>query len=75
MRTTCLSLIACLIIALIAPMALAEGSAAKGLTQKPKRKALRSIFNGKDLTGWEGDPRLWSVKDGNIVGQSTEENR
>jgi hypothetical protein len=21
------------------------------------------IFNGKDLTGWEGNPKLWSVKD------------
>lgn len=27
-----------------------------------------SIFNGKDLTGWSGDPRLWSVEDGAIVG-------
>ena len=33
-----------------------------------------SIFNGQDLTGWEGDPRLWSVKDGAILGQTTEEN-
>ena len=30
------------------------------------------MFNGKDLTGWEGDPSLWSVKDGCIVGQTTE---
>ena len=30
-----------------------------------------SIFNGKDLTGWDGDPRLWSVKDGVIRGQTT----
>ena len=33
-----------------------------------------SLFNGKDLTGWDGDPRLWSVKDGAIRGQTTEEN-
>ncbi|MHC4461791.1 MAG: family 16 glycoside hydrolase [Planctomycetota bacterium] len=32
------------------------------------------IFNGKDLTGWDGDPRLWSVKDGAIRGQTTKEN-
>jgi hypothetical protein len=32
------------------------------------------IFNGKDLTGWDGDPRLWSVKDGAIRGQTTEQN-
>jgi hypothetical protein len=30
-----------------------------------------SIFNGKDLTGWDGDPRLWSAKDGAIRGQTT----
>jgi hypothetical protein len=32
------------------------------------------IFNGKDLTGWDGDPRLWSVKDGVIHGETTKEN-
>jgi len=30
-----------------------------------------SLFNGKDLTGWDGDTRLWSVKDGVIHGQTT----
>ncbi len=30
-----------------------------------------SIFNGRDLTGWDGDPRLWSVRDGVIRGQTT----
>jgi putative heme-binding domain-containing protein len=28
----------------------------------------QSLFNGRDLTGWEGDPKLWSVKDGAITG-------
>lgn len=32
------------------------------------------IFNGKDLTGWEGNLKLWSVKDGAITGQTTAEN-
>jgi sugar phosphate isomerase/epimerase len=32
------------------------------------------VFNGKDLSGWDGDPRLWSVKDGAIRGETTEEN-
>jgi len=30
-----------------------------------------SIFNGKDLTDWDGDPRFWSVADGAIRGQTT----
>lgn len=34
----------------------------------------KPIFNGKDLSGWEGDVSYWSVKDGVIIGQSTEEN-
>jgi hypothetical protein len=28
----------------------------------------KAIFNGKDLTGWEGNMELWSVKDGCITG-------
>jgi sugar phosphate isomerase/epimerase len=32
------------------------------------------IFNGSDLTGWDGDPRLWSVRDGAIRGETTPEN-
>lgn len=35
----------------------------------------QQLFNGKDLTGWDGDPRLWSVKDGAIHGETTEELR
>ncbi|MBN2594148.1 MAG: DUF1080 domain-containing protein [Sedimentisphaerales bacterium] len=30
-----------------------------------------SMFNGRDLTGWDGDTRLWSVQDGVIRGQTT----
>ncbi len=26
------------------------------------------LFNGKDLTGWDGDPKLWKVEDGVVVG-------
>jgi len=31
----------------------------------------KSLFNGKDLTGWSGNPDLWSVQDGVLVGQTT----
>lgn len=33
----------------------------------------RSIFDGKTLEGWEGDPTYWTVKDGAIVGTITPE--
>ena len=32
------------------------------------------LFNGKDLTDWEGDAKFWSVKDGAITGAATKEN-
>lgn len=35
----------------------------------------KSIFNGKDLTGWDGNPVFWSVRDGAITGQSTPEKK
>jgi len=31
----------------------------------------QTLFNGKDLTGWDGDPRFWSVQDGVIRGETT----
>ena len=33
-----------------------------------------SIFNGKDLTGWSGDEKFWSVNNDTIQGQTTPEN-
>lgn len=32
----------------------------------------QSLFNGKDLTGWDGDQSVWSVQDGAITGQTSE---
>lgn len=32
-----------------------------------------SMFNGKDLSGWEGKPGWWTVEDGAITSQSTPE--
>lgn len=41
--------------------------------QAPATSGERQLFNGKDLAGWDGDPRLWSVKDGVIRGETTAE--
>ena len=43
-------------------------------TAPPEAAGMQSLFNGKDLTGWDGDPRLWSVKEGVIHGETTAEN-
>ena len=32
----------------------------------------KPIFNGKDLEGWSGDPRLWRVEDGVLVGETND---
>src|SRR5207245_1716793 len=44
------------------------------LDDRSSEKEFKSLFNGKDLTGWSGDPRLWSVKDGVVTGQTTPDN-
>jgi len=36
-------------------------------------KGFVSMFNGKDLSGWEGKPGWWRVEDGAITAQSTPE--
>jgi hypothetical protein len=33
-----------------------------------------SLFNGKDLKDWDGNPKFWRVEDGAIVGESTQAN-
>ncbi len=40
------------------------------LDQAEVELGFRSLFNGRDLGGWDGDPALWSVRDGAIVGSS-----
>jgi hypothetical protein len=34
----------------------------------------KSLFNGKDLAGWEGRSQHWSVEEGAITGATTKEN-
>lgn len=43
-----------------------------GTEPAPGLPGFVSLFNGRDLAGWEGDPRIWSVRDGAITGQTTE---
>ncbi|MDR2643027.1 MAG: DUF1080 domain-containing protein, partial [Planctomycetaceae bacterium] len=40
------------------------------ISETEKAEGFVSMFNGKDLAEWEGNPDLWSVKDGCIVGQT-----
>ena len=36
--------------------------------------AATPLFDGKTLTGWEGDPKVWRVENGEIVGGSMQGN-
>jgi hypothetical protein len=47
---------------------------AEGTAAPPEAPGMTSLFDGKSLTGWDGDPRLWSVKDGVLRGETTAEN-
>lgn len=64
----------CLFAVVVGLLALSTVSAADPVKAPPEPEGMKSIFNGKDLSGWNGDPRLWSVKDGVIHGETTEEN-
>ncbi len=51
-----------MMLVLIALLALPVFAADTTPQAAPKEPAnMKSLFNGKDLTGWDGDPRLWSV--------------
>lgn len=50
---------------------LAGGYAQETISAEAETDGMSSIFNGKDLKGWSGDSRLWSVKDGAIHGETT----
>lgn len=44
--------------------------APRGLGGAELEEGFEPLFDGRTLDGWDGDPKLWSVKDGAIVGSS-----
>ena len=52
------------ILTLAAPLSIAD-----------EKDGFKSIFDGKTLEGWSGKEKFWSVKDGCITAQTTEENK
>ncbi|MCX5654081.1 MAG: DUF1080 domain-containing protein [Planctomycetota bacterium] len=60
---TCVRLVAAGV--LVAAAALGAAIAAE-----EKDEGFATIFNGKDLSGWEGDAKLWIVENGMLIGRS-----
>ena len=59
------------IFSLVAPALAAD----KVIKAPAEPKGMKTIFDGKTLKGWNGDPRLWSVKDGAIRGETTKDKK
>ncbi len=49
------------------------GDDTKVVTFSPDEEGFTPIFDGKTLDGWKGDPKYWSVEDGNLTGKVTPE--
>ena len=61
--------------ALAAPTkTLALAALAAPTTEPPVPTVPASLFNGRDLAHWDGDPTVWRVRDGVIVGGSLDGN-
>jgi type 1 glutamine amidotransferase len=57
-----------------APAAPRDGRPARsipGADPAPGLPGFVSLFNGRDLAGWDGDARVWTVRDGAITGETT----
>lgn len=64
----------CLTLAALAILTTGAVMAAEPKYAPAESGDMTRIFNGTDLAGWDGDPRLWSVKDGALRGETTAEN-
>lgn len=48
----------------------AAAGEANHLTKEEEKEGYLLLFNGRNLDGWDGDPALWTVQDGVLVGSS-----
>jgi hypothetical protein len=55
---------------LICIAALAALPLAAQLSKEDKAAGFKPLFNGKNLSEWDGDPKLWKVEKGVIIGST-----
>lgn len=67
---TGLALVGALALGAAAPAGDHDKGAPKVAPKTGETKTIK-LFNGKDLSGWEGHKKLWSVKEGVIVARNT----
>ena len=67
LRPLTLDLVSCFTAAVLLSFGLIPGAAMAA------EDGFQPIFNGKNLDGWDGDPKFWRVEDGAITGQTTEQ--
>jgi hypothetical protein len=60
----------CSIMLLTAATAAYPAERQNTLSPEEKKDGFVLLFNGKDLTGWDGAPAIWTVRDGAIVGST-----
>jgi hypothetical protein len=73
LTTACLLLFALSLTLAGGARALAADDSPRIVPPREGKSEKIELFNGKDLKGWVGHEKLWSVKDGVIIGKNTEE--
>ncbi len=59
---------ALVMLGVLIPLAASGAEPMNRLSPQEKKEGFVLMFNGKNLDGWDGDPAVWSVKEGVIVG-------
>lgn len=59
------------ILLIVSNACIGQESLPKWETAPPEAPRMQSLFDGASLSGWDGDSRLWSVRDGAIRGETT----
>ena len=65
MKPTAYAVLVALVLSISVPALRAQDK-----SQQKDAEGFVSLFDGKSLDGWEGNPELWSVQDGAIRGQT-----
>jgi hypothetical protein len=58
------------LMALAFVVCLGEASPGEEAPAPTPPEGFKALFNGRDLTGWEGSPKYWSVEDGCLTGKA-----